>query len=246
MGIKLFRLPHLSGKFFLVFTTILAFAALIGVSYYFYNQYQRTQKLLQNPTEAAKAETKFILGQVGKLMDLPTDEDPTIATILDSEKLKDQPFFAKAKNGDKVILYTNARKAILFRPDTNRVIDFAPINIGTPSAQPVTPVRIVLYNGTNIVGLTQTFEKSLKSKATNIEVVGRANAKKTDYGETIVVDLTGTKPELAKQMAELVKGEVSELPDGEVKPAVTADLLVILGNNSAAQDAGSPTPTAKP
>ena len=202
---KLFRLPKPSGKFFLIFTTFLAFAALVGVSYYFYNQYQRTQKLLQNPTEAAKVETKFILGKVGKLMDLPTGEDPTIATILDSEKLKDQPFFAKAKNGDKVILYTNARKAILFRPDTNRVIDFAPINIGNPSAQPVTPVRIVLYNGTNIVGLTQTFEKSLKSKATNIEVVGRANAKKTDYGETIVVDLTGTKPELAKQMAELVK-----------------------------------------
>lgn len=244
---KLFRLPKPSGRFFLIFTTILAFAGLISVSYYFYAQYQRTQKLLQNPTEATKEETRFILGQVGKLMDLPTGEDPTIATILDAEKLKDQAFFAKAKNGDKVILFTNARKAILFRPDTNRVIDFAPINIGTPSAQQnAAPVTVALYNGTETIGLTGSFEKQLRGTVTNVQIVSKGNAKKTDYAKTLVIDLTGGKPDLAKQMAELIKGEVSKLPEGEVKPAETADLLVILGKNSLPETAASPIPVTKP
>lgn len=39
--------------------------------------------------------------EVKKLMELP-DENPTVATITDIEKLKEQAFFQKGKNGDIV------------------------------------------------------------------------------------------------------------------------------------------------
>lgn len=113
-------------------------------SYYFYNKYQQVQKLIKNPQQAAKQEVASTVAKLGKLMDLPKDETPTIATVTDKNKLKEQPFFAKAQNGDKVVLYIKAKKAILFREKDNKIIEVAPINIernlsGTPApSRPVT------------------------------------------------------------------------------------------------------------
>ena len=61
---------------------------------------------------------------------LPEDEIPTVATVSDPEKLKEQPFFSDAKKGDKVLIYANAKKAILYDPMANKIVTVAPINIG--------------------------------------------------------------------------------------------------------------------
>jgi hypothetical protein len=62
-------------------------------------------------------------------MELPVGETPTVATISDKEKLKDQPFFKMAENGDILFAYTTAMQAILYRPSTNKIINVAPITI---------------------------------------------------------------------------------------------------------------------
>ena len=62
---------------------------------------------------------------------LPTGETPTIATVTDASKLKDQAFFTNAVTGDKVLIYTNAKKAFLYRPSTNKIINIAPVNLGS-------------------------------------------------------------------------------------------------------------------
>lgn len=98
-------------------------------SYYFYNKYQQSQKLLKNPQQAARQEIQTTVAKLSQLMVLPKDETPTIATVTDRNKLKEQPFFAKAQNGDKVLLYIKAKKAILFREKDNKIIEVAPINI---------------------------------------------------------------------------------------------------------------------
>lgn len=105
-----------------------------GAAVYFYLQYQNIKKQLTDPTKSAQVATREIIEKVGKLIELPTDEEPTVATISDKEKLKDQPFFAKAKNGDKVLIFANAKKAILYDPVANKIIDVAPVNIGSASA----------------------------------------------------------------------------------------------------------------
>ena len=63
-----------------------------------------------------------------------------MATVSDLEKLKDQPFFAKAKIGDKVLIYTDAKKAILYDPVNDKIVEVAPINIGNsnPAEAPET------------------------------------------------------------------------------------------------------------
>ena len=76
-----------------------------------------------------------IIRKVSKLMALPNDEEPTLAMVRDVTSLKEQSFFKNAKNGDFVLMYAKARRAILYDAIGNKIIEVAPI-IDTPSAQP--------------------------------------------------------------------------------------------------------------
>lgn len=62
-------------------------------------------------------------------MFLPIGEIPTVATVSEPEKLKNQEFFKDAKKGDKVLIYTNARKAILYDPLADKIITIAPVSL---------------------------------------------------------------------------------------------------------------------
>ena len=107
--------------------------ALAGGGYYFYDRYQDVQaenKLLSNPQEAAKIEQEQLIASVSTLTELPSGETPTVATVSDASKLKTQAFFADSANGDKVLIYSQAKKAYLYRPSTNKVVNIAPVNIG--------------------------------------------------------------------------------------------------------------------
>jgi len=101
----------------------------IAAAVFFYSKYHDTQNKLKHPDVVAKAETAALVAKVGKLVDLPTGEQPTVATVSDVSKLSNQTFFAGAKNGDKVLIYTTAKKAILYRPSTDKIINYAPLNI---------------------------------------------------------------------------------------------------------------------
>lgn len=225
---KIFKL-HL---WLYVFIILIALVAAAGGGYYFM-QYQKTQQLLKNPTLAAQVEVQQVLGAASQLMDLPKDEQPTVATVSDVKKLKDQPFFAKARNGDKVLIYTKAKEAILYDPAANKIVEVAPVNIGAPSGAPTpTPqiIKVAIYNGTAVTGLSTTTEKDLKDKINNIDVVSKGNAG-SQYVTTLVVDLTGGhQTTAASQLAALLHGTTGNLPAGELKP-VNADILIILGSS---------------
>jgi hypothetical protein len=99
------------------------------------------QALKANPQKASQDEVKTLVARVGQLIVLPTDEEPTVATVADPEKLKDQTFFAQAKKGYRVLIYTKARKAILYDPVANRIIEVAPVNIGNAQPVPAEPTN---------------------------------------------------------------------------------------------------------
>ncbi len=111
-------------------TFLLALISIVAAGYFFV----RFNELKKDPTREIDKQTQDLIAQVSKLVVLPKDEIPTIATVSDPEKLKDQPFFAQAKEGYKVLIYTNAKKAILFDPVENKIIEIAPINLGKPPA----------------------------------------------------------------------------------------------------------------
>lgn len=237
---------------------IVLLAIALAAGGYSYSLYFRTQKELKelrdNPRVIALEEAEEIIKRVSSLVDLPQDEIPTVATITDVEKLKDRAFFAKAENGDKVLIYNQRKRAILYRPDTNKVIEVAPVNIGdtnaeqqadqvpddqkvnqaeetqpTPVEQIPKPLKLALYNGTTNQGITYTIEGQLKEKLTEVEfeIVARNMAARTNYAKSLVVDLTGNLPQTAQKFATILNGEVGELPTEENK--AEADLLIIVG-----------------
>ncbi|MBI4035205.1 MAG: hypothetical protein HY381_02305 [Candidatus Chisholmbacteria bacterium] len=105
-----------------------------GGTYYFYNQYQQTQRELQEARAAAtsgqnQAVVQETVTKVGELMELPADETPTVATIRDTEQLKDHPFLAKGQKDDRLLIYTGAKVVVMYRPSTNKIVAVGTVTI---------------------------------------------------------------------------------------------------------------------
>lgn len=194
----------------------------------------------------ATTEVKDLTEKIGQLAVLPTGEAPTVATVSDRAKLQNQPFFAHAENGDKVLIFANAKKAFLYRPSINKIIEIAPISFTQPnqtapalkSAVPAAvtapviasasamPVSVVIYNGSKTGDSTAAVEQLLKDKAPNISIASRAKAT-LSYSKNLVVDLRGNNREMVTILANIIGGEVSAMPSGEAVPK--APILIILG-----------------
>lgn len=80
------------------------------------------------------SEAEQLHQKLRQTLDLP-EETPNLATVQDVSKVKDQLFFQRAQNGDKVLLYVKAGRAVLYRPTTGKVINLAPINSDTETPQ---------------------------------------------------------------------------------------------------------------
>jgi hypothetical protein len=85
-----------------------------------------------------------VLAKVRKHIDIPVNPAPTVATIVDVERLKQaNEFYKAAKNGDHLII--TDKRAILYDPDRDIIIDVVPVVIdknaspapSTPAAPPV-------------------------------------------------------------------------------------------------------------
>lgn len=112
------------GKKLIIFL-VAAVLVLAGTSFYFF-WHSRHNSSSSGAVE--QSEANALAAKVGRLMILPTDEVPTIATVSDPSKLSGQPFFQNAKVGDKVLIYTNAKLAVLYDPSVNKIVTIAPIN----------------------------------------------------------------------------------------------------------------------
>jgi hypothetical protein len=66
--------------------------------------------------------------EVNKLMLLPTGEQPTLAIVNDASKYDNTSFFKNAADGDRLLIYAQAREAILYRPSINKIIAVAQLN----------------------------------------------------------------------------------------------------------------------
>ncbi|MDD4289980.1 MAG: hypothetical protein PHH83_01745 [Patescibacteria group bacterium] len=76
-----------------------------------------------------KGSADQIIQKTSRLMELPEDEIPQVANVLDKEKLKNYPFFESAENGDNLLIYAKSKKVILYRPSTDKIIGVAPLYV---------------------------------------------------------------------------------------------------------------------
>lgn len=120
----------------------LIFVVLAGAVGYFYYRYKEEQKRAEvftpSETEAErKLEVKRILGMLARHIVLPDDEEPTVATIVNVEMLRERhPFYSKAKNGDRLIVYSSW--AVIFAPERDIIVGLAQLLPKETTAMPAT------------------------------------------------------------------------------------------------------------
>lgn len=114
-----------------VFLVLFVFSS--GLALRFHSELSDLKK---NPQKITEGETRNLIKRVSKLVVLPTDEQPTVATVSDPALLKDQPFFAKAEKGFKVLIYTKSGKSILYDPVGNKIIEVASIDMNQYGSTP--------------------------------------------------------------------------------------------------------------
>lgn len=120
--------------------------------------------------ELARKEVQEIVDRVKKIMLLPENEFPQMATVDQAPELaKTQAFFAKVENGDKVLIYIQDQKAILFRPSTGKIVNVGPVvadNTQTDqSSQAVRSQAQVPENTENIRTGSKTTSTSTKQSS---------------------------------------------------------------------------------
>lgn len=192
----------------------------------FYDLYKTYEAKVPVSDKEAEKETTMLVTQLKKIMEVP-NETPVVATVKDKEALKSQQaFFAQAENGDKLIVFQTARKAVLFRPSIGKIVESGPL-ITTPTQQQPQTIKVAIYNGTTATGAATKVEDSIKKAAGAQIITSVANAKSKDYAKTLVIDVTGSNAQSAADVAKFLGAEVSTLPAGEATP--DADLLIIVG-----------------
>lgn len=105
---------------------------LLLLSLFLFVQYKQAQHKLaavNNPAASTK-QVQSTISQVAKIAVLPPGETPTVATVVHASQLKNQNFFANSKDGDKVLIYSKQKEAILYRPSTNQIVIIAPVSVG--------------------------------------------------------------------------------------------------------------------
>lgn len=83
---------------------------------------------LQGNSEENLERARQVVEKVKALMDIDTTVEPTVAAIVDVEKLRAQnAFYDKAVNGDYLVV--TPTRAILYREEENIILDVVPVQI---------------------------------------------------------------------------------------------------------------------
>ncbi len=225
----------ISLKTILRVVVVLGLMGFAGWSFLKYQQTKTQVEKLSNPEaqqEAIAKEREEVLAKVGKLMILPEDEEPTIATVTDAEVLAQyQPFFRKATDGDKVIIYVQSGKSIIYSPDKNIIV-----NVGTISVQGNNALQLDTENPLNVEIRTggasqERVDVLIEQLGKVVNVSNVVEAANQDYQGPVIVALTNDEDRL--QQAQIFAANLgvqltTELPVGEAPS--DAEVVVIVGN----------------
>lgn len=159
-----------------------------------------------------------IVIRVNKELSIQGDGNPVVLTVEDKNKAT-QPFLQQAENGDKVLLYYKAKKAILYRPSEKRIVH--------QGAYTPPDAKVFIRKGTDDEQTVTTVKDKL-STVEDISLVSEDISPKKDYKDIFIVHVTDRYDDKVQELSETLDAEVIRLPAGETFP--DADILVIVGN----------------
>jgi hypothetical protein len=79
-------------------------------------------------------EVKMLMEDVSEHMVLPSDDVPAVFDITDPAALiAQQPFFSGAVQGDKLLVFPQNSKAIIYSPSREKIINVGPVTFDNPN-----------------------------------------------------------------------------------------------------------------
>jgi hypothetical protein len=79
--------------------------------------------LTEDQALASERQIDEAVRKIGRLIELPEGETPTLAVVRETESLKNDPFFADARPGDIVLYYPVANVAFVYRPSKDMLVN---------------------------------------------------------------------------------------------------------------------------
>ena len=115
-------------RFLLVLLLIIILAVAVGAAYYMKSQDTFLGGSAASDEGLTQEDIDELVASVGKHMMLPEGEAPVAAKIVDvDELLKTQSFYRGAINGDVLLIYQAAAKAIIYSPSRDLLVNVGPI-----------------------------------------------------------------------------------------------------------------------
>ena len=227
-----------------VLLTIGVLLLILGTAVMTFLYYQTRQELLQLSTpqgqqRLSEQEMTAVLEQLGKLTLLP-DEEPVMATIIDAAYLATQSaFYEQSENGDKLVVFPKAKKAIIYSPSRNIIVNSGPVIDDQVSSA----LRVELRNGTADDDILNEIKTGLE--ANGATVTAMSPAANRNYAQTRIIGTSDkVTDETLAALATYLDGQVIvTLPVSEKES--DADVLVIVGSstgNASATPEATPTP----
>lgn len=237
------------------FIPIIIGVLLIVIVGYALTQTSFLSKKMSTSSQLSQKEIQQLIDRVSAVVQVKTDETPSVATITDISIMKaNNPIlYRDAQNGDRMLVWTD--KAVIYSTTQDKVISVMPMVTskddvaylqrlvtsltGAPTAvapvattttsttggEVITKPTIEVRNGTPTPGKARTLVDQLK---TSYQVLAPADANKKDYTKTVVYI---RDPKVAVDVAQRIASSinatlVTELP-GEQN--LRGEVVVVIG-----------------
>ncbi len=134
--------PEKKGRGKKAFLLLLSYVVVAFVVWQIQSRFSNSPEQQQ---ELAQQEVQGVVDRVKEIMVLPETEFPQMATVDNAPELaKTQAFFSAVENGDKILIYLQDQKAIIYRPSTDKIVNVGPVvadnNQATqPQVKPTAP-----------------------------------------------------------------------------------------------------------
>ncbi|MEX0933723.1 MAG: hypothetical protein WD003_00485 [Candidatus Paceibacterota bacterium] len=95
-------------------------------------------ELSDDNTSQAATEQEILetVERAGRHILLPSGETPVMATVVDAAVLQaEQPFYQNVVNGDRVLVYQQAQRAIIYSPSRDLIVNVGPVVVDAPAEE---------------------------------------------------------------------------------------------------------------
>ena len=169
-----------------------------------------------------------VKSEVGKLMILPMDEQPSLVAVTDKKQIKDSFLAAKTENYDQILIYTKNRVAIIYRPRVNKIVATGDL-FADPALVEADGTTIAVYDGIADGNKTKKVVSELEALYPKAIISNAGKTNRQDFPTTIVIDTTNNKDNLVDGIIQSVTSKRGILPLGESLP--TTQLMIIIGKD---------------